>query len=203
MTPQRLLRHQLSKHSLRLLQRLDRARPDHPVAAHAIKVSDVAMAGETTPVTVAAQTQVRVGNATIVVIVTIAIETQVVKVASEVKARLDRKVAVTVVATEAAHASVRHVVAIVRDHAVKGGRIKVVVSSKASTAVPIRVLDRIRLRVRTRVAVSTAAVASRVPVLIRVAALIKAPGMISLRARINHPALSREKARSETTLVTA
>ena len=205
MTAQRLLRHLLSKHSLRRLQRLDRARQGHPVAAHAIKVSDVAMAGETTPVTVAARTQVRVGTAmTVVAIVTIAIEAPVVKVASEVKAEPDLKVAVTVVATEAALASVRHAVAIVMDHAVKAGRTRVVVTSKVPTAAPIRVLGRIRLRAQTRAAVSTAAaVVSKVPVPIRVAASIKAPGVISLRARINRPVLSRAKARFETTLVTA
>ena len=204
---QHLLRHLLSKHSLLLLQRLGRARQD-PVAAHAIKVSDDATAGETTRVIVVARTLVRVGNATtIVAIVTTAIEAQVVKVASEVKAAFERKVAVTVVATEAALASDPHAAAIVTigtDHAAKAGRTRVVGSSKAPTGAPIRVPGRIRLLVLTRAAVSTeAAVANRVPVPIRVVASIKAPAAISLRARINHPALIRAKAPFETTSVTA
>jgi hypothetical protein len=201
---QHLLRHLLSTHSLLLLQRLDRARQD-PVAAHAIKVSDDAMADETTPVNVVARTQVRVGNATtIVAIVTTAIEAQVLKVATEVKAAFERKVAVTVVATEAVLASDLHAVAVVTDHAAKGGRTRVVGLSKAPTGAPIRVPGRIRLRVLTRAAVSTeAAAANRAPVRIRVVASIKAPGAISLRARINHPALIRAKAPFETTSVTA
>lgn len=201
---QHLLRHRLSNHSLLLLQRLGRARQD-PVAAHAIKVSDDAMADETTPVIVVARTQVRVGNATtIVAIVTTASEAQVVKVASEVKAAFERKVAVTVVATEAALASDLHAAAVVTDHAAKAGRTRVVGLSKAPTGAPIRVPGRIRLRVLTRAAVSTeAAAANRAPVRIRVVASIKAPGVISLRARINHPALIRAKAPFETTSVTA
>ena len=202
---QRLLQRLLSKYnSLRLLQRLGRVRQD-PVAVHAIKVSDDAMAGETTPVIVVARTQVRVGTATTVVaIATTAIEALVGKVASEVKPELERKVAVTVVAMEAALASAPHVVAIVTDHVARVGRTKVVGLSKAPTDALIRVPGRIRLRVLMRAAVSTeAAVASRAPVVIRVAASIKAPAAISLRARINLPALNRAKARFETTLATA
>jgi hypothetical protein len=213
---QRLLRHLLSNHSLLLLQRPGRARQD-PVAAHAIKVSDDAMADETTPVIVVARTQVRVGNATTIVaivttaseaqvvqVVKVASEAQVVKVASEVKAAFERKVAVTVVAMEAALASDLHAAAVVTDHAAKAGRTRVVGLSKAPTGAPIRVPGRIRLRVLTRAAVSTeVAAASRAPVPIRVVASIKAPGVISLRARINHPALIRAKAPFETTSVTA
>jgi hypothetical protein len=219
---QHLLRHLLSNHSLLLLQRLGRARQD-PVAAHATKVSDDAMADETTPVIVVARTQVRVGNATtIVAIVTTAIEAQVVqvvkvaseaqvlKVASEVKAAFERKVAVMVVATEAVLASDLHAAAVVTDHVAKAGRTRVVGLSKAPTGAPtptgapIRVPGRIRLRVLTRAAVSTeAAAASRAHVPIRVVASIKAPGVISLRVRINHPALIRAKAPFETTSVTA
>jgi hypothetical protein len=208
---QHLLRHLRSNHSLLLLQRLGRARQD-PVAARAIKVSDDAMADETTPVIVVALgTQVRVGSATtIVAIVTTAIEAQVLKVAIEVKAAFERKVAVTVVATEAVLASDLHAAAVVTDHAAKAGRTRVVGLSKAltdaptPTGAPIRVPGRIRLRVLTRAAVSTeVAAASRAPVPIRVVASIKAPGVISLRARINHPALIRAKAPFETTSVTA
>ena len=210
MIRQHLLRHLLSNHSLLLLQRLGQARRD-PVAAHAIKVSDDAMAGETTRVIVVTRTQVRVGNAmTIVAIVTTATEAQVVKVAIEVKAAFARKVAATVVATEAALASDPHAAAVVTDHAAKAGRTRVVGLSKAPTGVPtptgapIRVSDRIRLRVLTRAAVSTeVAAASRAPVPIRVVAPIKAPGVISLHARINHPALIRAKSPFETTSVTA
>jgi hypothetical protein len=153
-TRQRLLRHLLSKHSLRLLQRFGRARRD-PVAAHAIKVSDDAMAGVTTPVIAAALIQVRAGTATtIVAIVTTAIEALVVKVASEVKPAVERKVAVTVVATEAALASARHVVAIVTDRAVKAGRTRAVGLSKAQTGAPIKVVGRrIKVRVLTRAVV--------------------------------------------------
>jgi hypothetical protein len=216
---QHLRRHLLSNHSLPLLQRLGRARQDQG-AAHAIKVSDDAMADEITPVIVVARTQVRVGNATtIVAIVTTAIEVQVAKVASEaqvlkvaigVKAAFERKVAVTVVATEAVLASDLHAAAVVTDHAAKAGRTRVVGLSKAPTGAltptgaPIRVPGRIRLRVLTRAAVSTeAAAASRAPVPIKVVASIKAPGVISLRPRINHPALIRAKAPFETTSVTA
>jgi hypothetical protein len=200
---QRLLRHLLSNHSLRLLRQLDRARRD-PVAAHAIKVSDVAMAGETTPVTAAVRTQVRVGTATtIVVIVTTAIEALVVKVASGVKAELARKVAVTVDAMEAVLASAPHAVAIAMGHAAKAGRTRVVGLSKAPTGAPIRMPGRISLRVLTRAPDSNeAAVASRAPVR-RVAASIKVPETISLRARTNHLDLNRAKAPFETTLVTA
>src|ERR1700738_1054788 len=123
---QHLLRHLLWQHSLHLLQRPGRARQD-PEAAHATKVSDDAMAGETTPVIVVARTLVRVGNATtIVAIVTTAIEAQVVKVASEVKAPCGQKVAVTVVAPEAALASDLHAAAVVTDLAAKAGRTRVV-----------------------------------------------------------------------------
>jgi len=219
---QRLLQRLLSKYnSLRLLQRLGLARQD-PVAVHAIKVSDDAMAGETTPVIVVARTQVRVGTATTVVAIAttvieaLVVEALVVRVASEVKVALERKVAVTVVAMEAALASAPHVVAIVTDHAARVGRTRVVGLSKAPTDALIRVPGRIRLRVLMRAAVSTeAAVASRTaaasrvaasiraPAVIRVAASIKAPAMISLCARINLPALNRAKARFETTLATA
>jgi hypothetical protein len=48
-----------------------------------------------------------------------------------------------------------------------------------------------------------AAAANRAPVPIRVVASIKALGAISLRARINNPALIRAKAPFETTSVTA
>jgi len=195
----RQLRRPLPKYSsLHLQQRLVRVRQD-PVAAHAIKVSDDAMAAETTLAIEVARTQVRAGTATTVVaIVTIAIEAPVVKVGSEVKRAPERKVAVTVVATEAALASGPRAVAIVTDHAARVGRTRVVDLSKASTDALIRVPGRIRLRVPTRAAAWIEAVAaSKAHVLTRGTASIKASGVISL------PALNRAKARFEMTLATA
>jgi hypothetical protein len=190
---QHLLRHP-SKHQPRLLQPIERARRA-PVADRAIRVSDGAMAAETTPPVIAAmRTQVLVGTGTtIVVTATTVIEAIGLKVASEAKAPCEQKVAamaaVIPVVKVGALASAPHVAAVVTDHAAKVGRTQVAGWSKAFAEIrmgaPIKVFGRIRVSALTRAADS-----------------IKAHGAISLRARINQHALIRADGPTKPSLAT-
>lgn len=144
-TPLQRLLPRWSKHSQRLPRLVVPPHPD--LAADLAMVSDDAMADETTPVSVAKRTRVRVETATTVVAIATTVIEATAAVKAEVKAPFEQKVAVMVVVTVAALASARHVAAAV---AAKAGRTRVAGPRKAPVEtrtgdLPIRVRVQIKL----------------------------------------------------------